>query len=171
MAKNSLQFVDLVRDDGRPASGLVPVRNAEATNLSIDEQAAVFEAAALEHVDFVFFRRFSDRRSSQISAYIVDNFDQRLDERQLAKLHQQVWLHGAAPLLYVAWPSRIDVLTCARGPDFWKDKNKEFAIQSQTINRYSGEIIETTTQNIGIEDVFEFQKISVTSKNNKICLI
>lgn len=40
----------------------------------------------------------------------------------------------------------------------WKDKNKEFAIQSQTINRYSGEIIETTTQNIGIEDVFEFQK-------------
>lgn len=42
----------------------------------------------------------------------------------------------------------------------WKDKNKEFAIQSQTINRYSGGIIETTTQNIGIEDVFEFQKIS-----------
>jgi hypothetical protein len=86
---------------------------------------AVFDAMSFNHVDFIFFRRFSDGRSSQISAYIVDNSDSRFDEKALAELHRQVWLHGAAPLLYVAWPSRIDVLTCARGPDFWKVEDEE----------------------------------------------
>jgi hypothetical protein len=40
---------------------------------------------------------------------------------RLARLHQKLWLHGVAPLVYVAWPTRIDILSCARGPDFWKD--------------------------------------------------
>ncbi len=141
MAKSSLQFVDLIKSDGKPASGLVPVRNSDATNLSIDEQAAVFDAAAFEDIDFVFFRRFSDGRSSQISAYVVNNFDQRLDERALAKLHQRVWLHGTAPLFYVAWPSRIDVLTCARGPDFWRDKDKE--CYYNPVKRFDADALET----------------------------
>jgi hypothetical protein len=121
MANNSLQLVDLINSDGKPAPGLIPIRrSADAMDLSIDERAAVFDAASFNHIDFVFFRRFSDGRSSQIAAYVVDNSDERLDEKDLADLHRQVWLHGATPLLYVAWPSRIDVLMCARGPDFWK---------------------------------------------------
>lgn len=125
MANLSLQFVDLISPDGTPTPGLVPIGRADTIGLSINEQAAVFDAKSFRHIDFVFFRRFSDGRSSQISAYVVDNSDERLDEKALAKLHLQVWLHGTAPLLYVAWPSRIDVLTCARGPDFWKAENEE----------------------------------------------
>lgn len=125
MDTSTLQFVDLVGSDGEPAPGLIPVSNPDMASLSIDERASVSYAESFEEIDFVFFRRFSDGRSSQIAAYVVDNCDERLDESELAKLHLQVWLHGTAPLVYVGWPSRIDVLTCARGPDFWKVEGQE----------------------------------------------
>jgi len=140
MANSSLQLVDLVRADGKPASGLVSVHSSDATTLSIDEHAAMFDAKSFKHLDFIFFRRFSDSRSSQISAYVVDNSDERLDEKTLAKLHQQVWLQGIAPLLYVAWPSRIDVLTCARGPDFWKTGDEEYQYKPAKALQTAGEI-------------------------------
>jgi hypothetical protein len=114
--------VDLVRQDGTPTLGLVPVRGQDNGKqpLRVDEQAAVLDAANFQSIDFIFFRRFADGRSSQVAAYVVDNSDQRLNEAALAALHGQLWLHGAAPLLYIAWPSKVDVLTCARGPDFWR---------------------------------------------------
>ena len=111
----------------RPAPGLVPVgqSGAKRSTLSIAECAAVADAAAFNGVDYVFFRRFSDGRSSQVAAYVVDNSREQLDEQELAGLHQQLWLHGTAPLLYVAGESRLDVLACARGPDFWHDKKDQ----------------------------------------------
>ncbi|MHC4648411.1 MAG: HsdM family class I SAM-dependent methyltransferase [Planctomycetota bacterium] len=117
----ALQSLSFLKPDGKPAPGLVPVheRRNSKTTLCIDERAAVIDAELLNRIDFVYFRRFSDERSSQVAAYVVDNSDEQLDERILAELHLQVWLQGKAPLLYVAWPSRVDVLTCARGPDFW----------------------------------------------------
>ena len=113
--------MDLLRDNGKFVSGLVSVRgsNDELASLSIDERAAVSEAAAFKEVDFVYFRRFSDTRSSHVAAYVVDNSDERLNEKALAELHRQLWLHGVAPIVYVASATRVDVLTCARGPDFW----------------------------------------------------
>lgn len=123
MAVDTLQLVNLVNSDGKATPGLVPVRGTAKANLGIDEQATVTYAETFDRIDYVFFRRFSDGRSSQISAYVVDNSDERLDEKALAELHQKVWLHGATPLLYIAWPSRIDILTCARGPDFWEDED------------------------------------------------
>lgn len=140
MANSSLQFVDLVRTDGKPTSGLVPVHNSGTTTLSIGEQAAIFDAKSFKHVDFIFFRRFSDGRAAQISAYVVDNSDERLDKKTLSKLHQQVWLQGTAPLLYVAWPSQIDVLTCARGPDFWKPEGEEYQYKPAKALQTAGEI-------------------------------
>ena len=126
MVNNPLQLVDFIDLNGILTPGLIPIGSAADTiGLNIDEKAAVFDAESFQHINFVFFRRFSDGRSSQISAYVVDNSDERLDEKALAELHLQVWLHGTAPLLYIAWPSRIDVLTCARGPDFWKAENEE----------------------------------------------
>jgi hypothetical protein len=125
VVKNSLQLVDLIGSDGQYTPGLVQIRPVKKMDLSIYEQVAVFGAESFKHIDFIFFRRFLDGRSSQISAYVVDNSDKRLDEKTLAELHRQVWLQGTAPLLYVAWPSRIDVLTCARGPDFWKVEDSE----------------------------------------------
>ena len=114
----ALKSVDLLRPDGTPIPGLVSVR--EADGLSIAERTAVVDAQGLNDVDYVFFRRFNDQRSSHVAAYVVENSDERHDEQVLAQLHLKVWLQGKAPLLYIAWPSRIDVLSCARGPDFWK---------------------------------------------------
>lgn len=141
MTNSSLQLVELISSNGKYTTGLVSVRDAATPGLCIDEQAAVFDAASFKQIDFVFFRRFSDGRSSQISAYVIDNSDNQLDEQILAQLHQQIWLHGAAPLLYVAWPSRIDVLTCARGPDFWKVEDETY--QYNPVRRFEGDALKT----------------------------
>src|SRR5947209_16176807 len=53
-------------------------------------------------------------------------WDNHLSEAELAQLHKRVWLHGGVPLLYVAWPARLDILTCARGPDFWQSDRVEY---------------------------------------------
>lgn len=146
MDSNSLRLVDIISSDGKLAPGLVPIKGE--AKLSVDEQAAVYAANFFEHIDYVFFRRFSDGRSSQVSAYIVDNSDERLDGNALGELHRQVWLYGMAPLLYVAWPGRIDILTCARGPDFWEyegercgykpaDEIKTAASISRELHKYS----------------------------------
>lgn len=55
MAPHALQCVDLIRADGTPLDGLVPIRPpGKATSpLSIDEQAAVYDAESFNRVDFV----------------------------------------------------------------------------------------------------------------------
>src|SRR5205085_11041861 len=80
-----------------------------------------------QSIDFIFFRRFADGRSSQVAAYVVDNSSQKLNEAAIATLHWQLWLHGTAPLLYITWPSKVDVLACARGPDFWQADECKYA--------------------------------------------
>ena len=108
----ALQSLNFLKPDGKLVAGLVPVhkpRNTKTT-LCIDEKSAVIDAELFNRIDYVYFRRFSDGRSSQVAAYVVDNSDEKLDERKLSELHLQVWLQGKAPLLYVAWPSRVDVL-------------------------------------------------------------
>ena len=85
------------------------------------------EAEAIEGLDYVYFRRFADGRSSHVAAYVIDNGTQRFDEAALAQIHKEVWLNGSAPLLYVGWPTRVDVLSCAREPDFWKKDGYHYA--------------------------------------------
>jgi hypothetical protein len=41
-------------------------------------------------------------------------------------MHRTVWLNGSAPLLYVGWPTRVDILSCARGADFWQEKQNTY---------------------------------------------
>lgn len=123
---------------GTSASGLVPVRGSRP-RLQIDEEAAVRDAETLGDIDYIFFRRFSDNRSSQVAAYVIDNKEDRLSEDQLADIHRRLWLHGVAPLLYVDWQTRVDVLSCARGPDFWVDGARRYnpAEQIQTAAQIS----------------------------------
>jgi hypothetical protein len=134
MPNRALQSVDFVLANGRPTVGLVPVSGGESVerSLPVDERAAILDTKSFELIDYVFFRRFADGRSSQIAAYVVDNSDEKHDESELSYLHHQVWLQGRAPLLYVAWPSRIDVLACARGPDFW-DKGEHRYNPAETL--------------------------------------
>jgi hypothetical protein len=134
MVTNTLQLVNLINSDGKATPGLVSVRGTAKANLRIEEQAAITYAGTFNRIDYVFFRRFSDGRSSQILAYVVANADEKLDEETLAKLHLEVWLQGAAPLIYISWPTRIDILTCARGPDFWADEDENY--HYKTVKRF-----------------------------------
>ena len=99
--------------------GLVALR-VPATD-RVEEQGVIRQAEMIGGIDYVFFRRFGDGRSSQAAACVVDNSDDHFDESKLAAIHQKLWLNGCAPLLYVGWQTRVDVLTCARGPDFWQE--------------------------------------------------
>jgi hypothetical protein len=120
---HSLEIVDFLDATNEPIDGLVPVHDF-ASVYDPHEIGHLHEAAAFKHIDYVYFRRFKATegeyvRSSQVAAYVVDNSCNQLSEDQLAKLHHKLWLHGVAPLVYVAWPTRVDILSCAREPDFW----------------------------------------------------
>lgn len=119
----SLELVDFVDANGNPMDGLVSVRRP-ATAEGLHERAILLEAAAFKPVTDVFFRRFKGPdgqhvRPSQVAAYVIDNSNVDWGKPELAKWHQELWLHGGAPLIYVAWPTQIDILSCARRPDFW----------------------------------------------------
>jgi hypothetical protein len=132
---HSLKLVDFADAENRPLDGLVPVREPASAD-DPHERAIVLQAAAFQHIDFVFFRRFQDAdgnvvRSSQVAAYVIDNTRQRLTEHELANLHHQLWLHGVAPLVYVAWPTRVDILSCARKADFWDVNDVQAKVRYQ----------------------------------------
>ena len=106
--------------------GLVRLHDSARNSLSLDEEIAVREAESIGKLDYIFFRRFSDGRSSQVAAYVIDNQDERLSKTDIAHIHQNVWLNGSTPLLYVSWPTQIDILSCARGPDFWANDDYRY---------------------------------------------
>ena len=104
--------------------GLVPVKGPMPRR--VEEQYVLQQAASIGGIDFVFFRRFSDGRSSHAAACVIDNTDDRLDESALAQIHRKLWASGCTPLLYVGWQTRVDVLTCARGADFWQETGIQY---------------------------------------------
>ncbi|HUY34107.1 MAG TPA: N-6 DNA methylase [Pirellulales bacterium] len=119
MTAPPLRQLDFITAGGKPIPGLVAVKGGLNSVDRLEERVAMQEAEAIRGVDYVFFRRFTDGRSSQVVAYVVDNAKERSSESDLAQLHKRVWLHGGVPLIYVAWATKVDVLSCARGPDFW----------------------------------------------------
>ncbi len=126
---SSLSALDFFDDENKPIDGLVSVRRP-ADAKSPHEQAVTRQAQDFEIIDYVFFRRFEDgdgrhARSSQVLAYVVDNSRQKHRKDELAELHHKLWLQGLAPLIYVAWPTSVDILSCARKPDFWNDRTGE----------------------------------------------
>jgi len=133
--------------DQSDAGGLVSVRkDGELPPQSVAERVAQREARLLEgtkaqkniSVDYIFFRRFGDERSSQVAAYVLDNSTSLYSREAIAELHARVWLNGSAPLLYVEWPTHVDVLKCAAEPLFW-DKRTERPeyVASETIDAVS----------------------------------
>ena len=127
MVNSILKSIEFVRPNGKFTPGLVDVHDRKSLkSLGIDEQAVIIEARTFRRIDYIFFRRFSRSRSSQVAAYVVDNSDNRLDEQSLYELHRQVWLQGITPLLYIARDSQIDILACAREPDFWNPRKKNY---------------------------------------------
>ena len=131
-----LQKLDLAPPDkGEPRlAGLVSVSGDRLPPHSIAERVACHEATLLEGsgknknipIDYIFFRRFSDGRSPQIAAYVLDNSKGKYKEFEIAELHRRVWLNGKAPLLYVEWPTRVDVLKCATKAEFWDGESSNY---------------------------------------------
>ena len=130
MDKGILESVGLDATSPEAADGLVSVRHPPA-ELPVDEAALVREVQVFHAVDYVFFRRFDDGRSSQPAAFVIDNTAERFTQDQLAQTHHDLWLHAVAPLVYIAWPTRIDVLSCARGPDFWHEGKRRYSPAAQ----------------------------------------
>ncbi len=130
MDKGILESVGFAAESPAAADGLVPVRRPPV-GLPVDEATLVRDVQVFDAVDYVFFRRFDDGRSSQPAAFVIDNTAERLNEGQLAETHHALWLHGVAPLVYIAWPARMDVLSCARGPDFWHDGERRYSPAAQ----------------------------------------
>lgn len=123
-----LQQLHLAPKGGKTLlSGLVTVQNDNLPPQSIAEHVSRREALLLQGprddqgigIDYIFFRRFNDGRSPQVGAYVVDNSRNDHTLEEIAELHRRVWLNGTAPLLYVEWPTQVDVLRCAAGPEFW----------------------------------------------------
>lgn len=108
--------------------GLENVCISPPTHLPLDEQIAIRQASRFSPaVDFIFFRRFTDGRSSQVAAYIVDNSNNRYNIENLRQLHHKIWLSGATPLLYIGWQDRVDILTCAAGKTVSQDKEWKYS--------------------------------------------
>lgn len=124
---SSLERLDFQAPRNSRAPGLVGVA-AAADHDRPDEGAVIREVAAAfkDTVDYVFFRRFDDQRTSQPVALVIDNSREKIGHADLARVHQRGWLTGIAPLIYVAWPTRVDVLSCARGADFWVDGEQRY---------------------------------------------
>lgn len=128
-----LQELDLEPVEGKVRlSGLVSVKNDTLPPAHIAERVALHEVRLLYRIkernghpiDYIFFRRFADGRSPRVAAYVVDNAGETLTREDLAQLHRKVWLNGSAPLLYVEWKSRVDILRCAAGPEFWNQRRE-----------------------------------------------
>jgi hypothetical protein len=131
----TLALVDFFDARNDAVDGLVPV-NKPAMALGQHERSVLLQAKAFEQIDYVFFRRFTDAdgnhiRSSQIAAYVVDNSLEKLTQQDIAQLHHKLWLHGSAPLIYVAWPTSVDILSCAREPEFWHNGQARYTSAAQ----------------------------------------
>ncbi len=130
-----LHHLDLAPENGKaPLPGLVSVRDSSLPPADLAEAVALQEVRILLRdektgdfgpIDYIFFRRFADGRSAQVAAYVVDNSDGAHGLEELGELHRKVWLNGTAPLLYVEWESRVDILRCAAGPEFWNARTNE----------------------------------------------
>ena len=130
MDSGILESVGFAATSPEAADGLVSVRHPPA-ELPVNEAALVREVQVFDAVDYVFFRRFDDGRSSQPAAFVIDNAAERFTQDQLAQTHHDLWLHAVAPLVYIAWPTRIDVLSFARGPDFWHEGKRRYSPAAQ----------------------------------------
>ncbi|MDL2271760.1 SAM-dependent methyltransferase [Desulfovibrio sp. OttesenSCG-928-I05] len=121
----ALELVNLTANTIPAGSVLAKVTDALDDSLHLDEKIAVREAAFLtpKSPDFVFFRRFSDGRSSQVAAYVVDNTTGSFSSTDLFELHRNIWLSGQAPLLYVQEQGRVDIYSCAGPASVIKDNN------------------------------------------------
>lgn len=120
----SSELVNLTTETIPVGSVLARVAGRHEEALHLDEKIAIREAAFLTpKPDSIFFRRFSDGRSSQVAAYVVDNTSRNFSSAELFELHRNIWLSGQAPLLYVEEQGRVDIYSCAGSAAAAKDNS------------------------------------------------
>lgn len=136
-----MHALDLVHmsEKTAPSGMLIRVSEEPDLDLPIDEQVAVRAAFFLDpKPTHILFRRFSDGRSSQVAAYVVDNSICGYDKEQISRLHHNVWLSGATPLLYVGDRQGVALYSCATSAQ--SDKQKHWKSKPIEILSVSNEI-------------------------------
>lgn len=92
MDGGTLELVGLAPESPEAADGLVALRHPPAA-LPVDEAAIVLAARAfkiargaqqIDAIDYIFFRRFDDGRSSQPAAFVINNADEHFTQAELA---------------------------------------------------------------------------------------
>lgn len=132
---NILAELHLTQETAPP--GLEKVCSSPPAHIPLDEQVAIRQANQFSPaVNYIFFRRFSDGRSSQVAAYVVDNSNESYSQEELRQLHHNVWLSGSTPLLYIGWNDRVEILTCAAGKSITQSKEWKYS-PSETIRNIS----------------------------------
>jgi type I restriction-modification system DNA methylase subunit len=92
--------------------GLIRISDSPGEDLPLNECQIILDAYSISRqLDFVYFRRFTDRASQPV-AFIVDNTAKKITEEELAALHRDLWFYGRVPLLYVEWENRVDIINC-----------------------------------------------------------
>lgn len=136
-----MHALDLVHmsEKTAPSGMLIRVSEEPDLDLPIDEQVAVRAAFFFDpKPTHILFRRFSDGRSSQVAAYVVDNSICGYDKEQISRLHHNVWLSGVTPLLYVGDRQGVALYSCATSArcdkqKHWKSKPIEILSVSNEI--------------------------------------
>jgi type I restriction-modification system DNA methylase subunit len=132
------------------SNGLVRISDSPANDLPVNECQVILDAYSINRkLDFVYFRRFTDRASQPI-AFIVDNTTKKITEDELAELHRNLWFYGHVPILYVEWENHVDIVNCfSVKNDLTKKKTWKYTTDdridflnalpdiSEQLNRYS----------------------------------
>ncbi len=81
-------------------------------------EKAALEYAKKYHPDAVYFRRFSDNRSSTPQIYIYDLTDTVKDDLAIGELYKKVWNSGQVPLIFIFFKTEVKILNCFKRPEF-----------------------------------------------------
>ncbi|KQS36868.1 class I SAM-dependent DNA methyltransferase [Pedobacter sp. Leaf194] len=115
--KNSLVQLEMLGDENH-STGLVRVQNAKDTDPSIFsiEEIIALENASGYKVDYIYFRKFTDRPSIP-QVYIYDFTEQKdVVENDIILLHQRLYSSGSVPMFFVITNQDVRIFNCFEKP-------------------------------------------------------
>lgn len=132
-------------DDQNQSIGLVPVQYSKPNQLDYSyyktpnyssEEILALEKAAQYNVDFIYFRRFSNRPPIP-QIYIFNSINKSSDKNQLKELHRKLWNAVQVPLFFVFTPLEILIFNCFDKPE----KDKKIIYKPFETIKIAGEVL------------------------------
>jgi hypothetical protein len=118
-----------------------------------DDNLTPLEVFALENArDFkataVYFRHFTDGRTSIPQIYIYDSTENKIDDKELAEIHRNLWSNNRVPLFIVLEKTEVKIFD-ARAPvkvsggEIETSFIDKFSIFSDAVNLYSRKLFDS----------------------------